>query len=288
MGESPSHRFGQIIGDALEAAVLPLLMRFAREHGLYLDRKGRRVCRPGAKLTWTDLYGNAHDLDFVLERGGTDSKQGKPAAFIETAWRRYTKHSRNKAQELQGAILPLLETYRNDAPFAGAILGGVFTEGALTQLRSLGFTVVYISFDDVVEAFKHVGIDANFEEGTKDAAFSEKVRAWEALTAEQRQKVSAALIEFNSPQVIAFFERLKNVIERRVTRIRITPLHGSAVEWATVDDAIAFVKRYDEAAAHSPLVKYEVEVVYSNGDRINGVFSAKKDAINFLQFYKAA
>ena len=88
---------------------------------------------------------NSHDLDFVLERGGTPDKIGMPVAFIETAWRRYTKHSRNKAQEIQGALEPLAETYRHLAPFKGAVLAGVFTEGALTQLRSLGFTVLYFS-----------------------------------------------------------------------------------------------------------------------------------------------
>src|SRR3972149_1431769 len=103
MAESPAHKFGQIIGDILEAAVEPLLRGFAEEHG----------------------------LDYVLERDGSNGKMGKPVAFIETAWRRYTKHSRNKAQEIQGALMPLLETHKDDAPFLGAILAGVFTDGAL-------------------------------------------------------------------------------------------------------------------------------------------------------------
>lgn len=287
MAKSPSHRFGQIIGDTLEAGVEPLLKRFADKYKLYLDKKGKRICRPGAKLAWTDLYKNTHDLDFVLERGGTDTSQGKPAAFIETAWRRYTKHSRNKAQEIQGAILPLLETYRNDAPFAGAILAGVFTDGALTQLRSLGFALVYITFEDVIAAFEQVGIDAFFDEKTKDKDFAKKVRAWDELTTTQRNAVSAALIEFNSPQVASFLERLKHAVERSVARIRITPLHGSAVEWVSVESAIEFIVRYDETSAFHSLAKYEVEILYSNDDRIIGVFSGKNDAVHFLQHYKS-
>jgi hypothetical protein len=55
-------------------------------------------------------------LDFVLEKDGSVVTRGTPIAFIETAWRRYAKHSRNKAQEIQGAIIPLLETHRNYAP----------------------------------------------------------------------------------------------------------------------------------------------------------------------------
>lgn len=106
MAESPAHRFGQIVGEVLEAGVTPLLTAFAEKHGLYLDRQGERPCRPGKRCSWLDLNNNKHDLDFVLERGGSADKLGVPAAFIETAWRRYTKHSRNKAQEIQGAIIP--------------------------------------------------------------------------------------------------------------------------------------------------------------------------------------
>src|SRR4051812_30535648 len=119
MAEAPGHRLGQIIGETLERAVEPVLADFAAKHGIYLDKHGARPARPGKKLTWTDALGNKHDLDYVLERGGTDSTIGLPVAFIETAWRRYTKHSRNKAQEIQGAVLPLVATHSTTKPFAG-------------------------------------------------------------------------------------------------------------------------------------------------------------------------
>src|SRR3970282_2096626 len=102
---------------------------FAKAHKLYLDRKGPRQARTGSKVSWRDASGNVHALDFVLERGGTVTQKGEPVAFIETAWRRYAKHSRNKAQEIQGAILPLLETYSKQHPFIGVVLAGVFTTG---------------------------------------------------------------------------------------------------------------------------------------------------------------
>jgi len=54
--------------------------------------------------------------DHVLERGGTDAMRGVPAAFIETGWRRCTKHSRNKAQEIQGAVLALAHAKMLPAP----------------------------------------------------------------------------------------------------------------------------------------------------------------------------
>src|SRR6266478_9530636 len=130
MAESPAHRFGQIVGEVLESAIEPLLAQFAKKHALYLDKKGERLCRPGKKCSWLDRNGNKHDLDYVLERGGSRTNLGIPAAFIETAWRRYTKHSRNKAQEIQGAILPLVLTHHQHAPFIGVVLAGDFTHGA--------------------------------------------------------------------------------------------------------------------------------------------------------------
>jgi hypothetical protein len=181
MAQSPAHRFGQIVGEVLEAAIRAVLKRFAKQHHLFLDLKGTRPCRSGKKCTWVDLNGNSHDLDFVLERGGTPHKVGMPVAFIETAWRRYTKHSRNKAQEIQGAIGPLAETFRNLGPFKGAILAGVFTDGALTQLRSLGFTILYFPYSSVVRVFRKFGIDASFDENTPDAEFQKKVVAFQSL-----------------------------------------------------------------------------------------------------------
>ena len=107
MAISPGHKFGQLIGEVLEQAIEPILCEFAKKQGLYLDKKGPRPARVGQKVCWTDLNGNKHDLDFVIEREGSRDRVGVPVAFIEAAWRRYTKHSRNKAQEIQGAILPL-------------------------------------------------------------------------------------------------------------------------------------------------------------------------------------
>ncbi|MCX6774567.1 MAG: DNA methylase, partial [DPANN group archaeon] len=194
MAISPAHKFGQIIGETLEAAIEPLLAKFASEHKLYLDKKGSRPCRKGMRCSWTDLLKNSHDLDFVLERAGSLYKQGIPVAFIEVAWRRYTKHSRNKAQEIQGAILPLAETHRDAAPFKGAVLAGVFTAGALKQLKSCGFTVLFFPYETVLEAFKTCGIDPSFGESTSDGVFALKIQAYEKLSRTERDLIGKELL----------------------------------------------------------------------------------------------
>lgn len=90
MAQSPSHQFGQILGKILEDIVLydilkPRLKKFTENENYYLDYQKSRRVRKGKKVTWEDLYGNKHDLDFVIELGGTEEKLGLPIAFIESA-----------------------------------------------------------------------------------------------------------------------------------------------------------------------------------------------------------
>ena len=86
MAQSPAHRLGQIIGDALERAIHKPLQEIAEEFGLYLDYKHKRAARGSkSKVAWTDSRGNVHDLDYVLEEGGSEEALGRPRAFIESA-----------------------------------------------------------------------------------------------------------------------------------------------------------------------------------------------------------
>lgn len=283
MAEAPGHRLGQIIGDALEIAIEPVLREFADEHSLYLDRKGYRPTRPGVlKCTWTDDLGNAHDLDFVLERGGTPEKVGNPAAFIETAWRRYTKHSRAKAQEMQGAVLPLLAKYAQVKPFAGAVVAGRWTSGALQQMRSSGFSVLHIGYDEIVAAFGQFGVDIHSAEDTPDAYLQEQVDTWASLGERQKAGVGAALRACAPDQFARFREDLERVILRAVDRITILALHGVAHDFSSVEEAIVAVQSYVPPADFGPAVRFEVTIRYTNGDRIEAEFASARDAVDFL------
>lgn len=286
MATSPAHRFGQIIGEVLESAIIPLLEDFARTHELYLDKHGERPCRTGKKCTWVDLNKNAHDLDFVLERGGTANKKGMPAAFIEVAWRRYTKHSRNKAQEIQGAVMPLIETYRNMAPFQGAILAGVFTTGALTQLRSLGFTVLYFPYETVVGIFRKFGIDAAFDVQTPDTEFEEKVKAFENLSPEKGKALADDLLKACGDDVKAFMNSLTNAVSRQIESIFVLPLHGDPHRVTSVEDALKFIQRYDENRNVDRFERYEIRVHYNNDNEVNGTFNDKESAMEFLRIFQ--
>src|SRR5258708_36712678 len=177
MAKSPPHKFGQVIGDLVEKAVIPLLSDVAAKHDVYLDKKGSRRARKKKVVCWEDLFGNIHNLDFVLERGGSEAKIGEPIAFIESAWRSYAKHSRNRAQEIEAAILPLVAKHSNNAPFVGAILAGVFTNESVKQLQSRGFKTLLFPYETIILAFQTVGIDATFGQTTQDEDGLKKVEA---------------------------------------------------------------------------------------------------------------
>lgn len=112
MAKSPAHRFGQIIGNLLEDTLIRYCQPIAKENDMYLDYRHPRIARNNQdEVRWTDINGNTHKLDIVIESEGTEECIGKPRAFIEMAWRRYTKHSKNKAQEISAAIKPLVRCY---------------------------------------------------------------------------------------------------------------------------------------------------------------------------------
>ena len=255
----------------------------ANEYSLYLDQKGPRAARKGKKVTWTDKYGNTHDLDFVLERGGTEHSRGDPAGFIEVAWRRYTKHSRNKAQEIQGAVLPLAETYAVHRPFLGAVISGEFTEGALEQLSSLGFKTLYFDYESVLTAFEGVGIDARTEESTPVPELQAKVDAWQGLTEGEKDSVSENLFEICSDKVSEFMVAMRLAFGRVIQRIRILPLFGSSIDFWLIDEAQHYLMDSSKFNIPGSLARIEVEVTYSNGDSITGKFNNTVAASSFLE-----
>ena len=285
MAESPAHRFGQLIGELLESVLLPQLEDFCRSEGLYLDhQKNERSARRGKKVPWTDQYGNTHDLDFVIERGGTDNEIGRPIAFIESAWRRYTKHSRNKAQEIQGAILPLAEKYRWNNPFLGAVLAGVFTEGSLDQLRSLGFQVVYFPYESLVAAFHSEGFNISFDETTPDQVFEDTTIRIEGAAPQQIARIRTHLVRANQNAIDEFFAALRQRLGRHITSVVIIPLYGRINVFPTIEDALRFLDAHMIYEGSGVFRKYEVRVEFSNGDKVEASFDAKTRVKDFLEF----
>lgn len=290
MAQAPAHTLGQIVGNALERAVEPLLRAFADEHDLYLDMKGRREARgKKTKVSWEDSLGNVHDLDFVLERGGTTEEVGIPVAFVETAWRRYTKHSRNKAQEIQAAILPLRERHKDVAPTSAVVLGGVFTSESLQQLQSSCFAVLFVPATEVFGAFEAFGIDVAVLEETPDEYVQEQVEAYRGLDEDAEDGLIQSLQSAVRAHWPDFEGQLRDVAERKIASIALLPLRGEERLFDRVQEAVDFIAGYDldSPEERQEFRRFEVLIRYSNGDRITGEFEKAEEAMSFLDKFRA-
>ncbi|MDR1303720.1 MAG: hypothetical protein LBK76_00715 [Verrucomicrobiales bacterium] len=294
MAESLAHKWGQCIGDVLEIFVQNILGKIAQQHGLYLDSKHPRKVRGGQnKVTWQDGYGNKHDLDYVLERGGTEEILGVPVAFIESAWRRYTKHSKNKVQEIEAAVMPIALTFSRHQPFCGAVLAGEFTSSALHQLESKGFGVLHISYASILSAFRELGIDASSEDGangTTEEQFQKKISCWESQPQPQAtNSLLAKLGLLHQNEIVNFKQRLNAALNRKVTSIRLTVLRGHSVECSDIESAITYLieeeKAYRLREDSEQREAFEVQIRFNTGAKIDATFLKRAEAIAFLRSF---
>jgi len=298
MAVSLAHRWGQIIGDVFERFVRDMLTSIAEKHGLYLDFKKPRRARANlggtdlSKVTWQDAYGNRHDLDYVLERGGTEDVLCVPVAFIESAWRRYTKHSKNKVQEIEAAVLPIALTFSRHSPFCGAVLAGEFTRTALAQPRSKGFSVLHIPYKSILEAFQEVGVDASsLDAVTTEEEFRQKIDQWQQLpqpaTTEGFLK---ALYRLHAAEVAEFQARLEASLLRGVVSVRLAVLRGHTIECSDVESAIAYLieeeKSYRLREDGEQREMFEIVVRFNNGAKIEATFPTRQEAIAFLRTFE--
>ena len=287
MARSKSHQLGEFIGAFFEDLMKKPIREFADKNGLYFDTFGPRKARRGKKLTWTDVHGSKHDLDFVIEKGGTEEHVGEPVAFIELAWRSYTRHSKNKAQEISGAVNPICEKYELSKPFKGAILSGQFTENSLNQLKNDSFHVLYMPFDKLVQAFSIHGLDVYFDEESKEADVKKKhaavVKRSNKLLLE---KIREEILQSCETEIKQFVSELSLSYNRKIKTICILPLHGTRTEVIDVEKAIDFINDYENIPEDSQLEYIEVIVSYNNGTRIQCQFRDKVEAIDFLNKIK--
>ena len=283
MATSQAHTLGEFIGAFFENLMKKPIREFAARNQLYFDTIGYRRARGGRKVTWTDVHGSKHDLDFVVEKGGTDDVIGEPVAFIELAWRRYTKHSKNKAQEIAGAVDPICEKYNLCKPFKGAILCGLFTTTSLDQLRNDDFHVLYIPFEKLVSAFRVHGFDVDYDEDSKEADIRKKYSAVSRKANQDvLEDVGDELLKSCEEEICQFLSELEASFRRRIKSICVLPLHGRRTEVFDIGAAIKYIDNYTLLPDDQRLEYIEVVVTYSNGSIIRGQFKDKVGAIDFL------
>lgn len=287
---SPGHKLGQMVGNFFEKFVDTVLAarleKIALEHRLYLDRKGLRPAVRGTlkKLSWLDNRGNKHDLDFVLEHGGTAETKGHPLAFVEAAWRRYTKHSRNKTGEIEGALIHLRDSHRT-CRFVGAALAGEWTNGAIKQLESHGITVLHIPYVALINSFRIKGIDLDYAERASPAEKQRLVRSLKALAESELTEIAVALEEEVSEQLNAFLLSLEASVTTEITQVLVCGLFGRRATASTVKQAIKWLEQFDVSDPQKVTFdRFEVLLRFKDGREIDGrSFPNKESAIQFLR-----
>lgn len=284
MAKSESHKLGEFIGAFFEETMKKPVRELAEKHNLFFDSSGKRKARKGKKVTWVDINGSNHDLDFVIEKNGNENIIGEPVAFIELAWRSYTRHSKNKAQEIAGAINPICEKYKLCKPFKGAILSGVFTESSINQLRNDDFHVLYIPFKKIAQAFNTNGLNIDFDEKTKETDIKKMFNAVSKKSNKKKlELVRKELLKTCNPEIMQFITELESSLTRIIKSICILPLHGKRIEVFDIDKAINYIESYQELPKDSAIEYIEVIVTYNNGSIIQGQFKSKQESVDFLK-----
>ncbi len=193
---SSGHKLGQLVGDWFEEHfVFPLLQTVAKELDLFVDSRFiERTIRAG-KIIWNDIDGNAVDYDAVLELGGTKDKKGIPVAFIECFWRRGSRHSKDKARDDSGKLLPMKDTYPT-ARFLGIVSAGDFTNPARELVRTRGIDLFYIPKSKIVQAFNDCGLIMDYPDKLNEEEKSILVKNFECLfTTDKKIEVQQKLHE---------------------------------------------------------------------------------------------
>ncbi|MFP4093564.1 MAG: hypothetical protein ACLFUB_03695 [Cyclobacteriaceae bacterium] len=205
---SSGHKLGQIIGDWYEEYfALPILQRIADELDLYLDtRFKKRNCRR-EKIIWKDVDGNNVDYDFVMELGGSEDEKGVPVAFFETFWRRGSRHSKDKARDDTGKLLPMKSTFPT-ARILGLVSAGDFTGPARELVISRGVELFYVEKQKIVDAWLQHGLTIDYPDKSSEeekAKIAEKVITRIRKDEELLSKISSTLVEIIKPKSIDSF-----------------------------------------------------------------------------------
>lgn len=286
MATSPSHQLGEWIGDFFEDSIIQYLRPIVTKKGFYLDYKHPRPAREYRKeVIGVDKEGNKHKLDIVIEENGSENRIGNPKAYIEMAWRRYVKHSKNKVQEIAGAIRPLVATNAKEMPFYAAVLAGEFTENSLVQLRSQGFYVVYFNYAEICSLFARHGISIRWEESTSESDLQKIVSVLYGLSDRKKEQIQATFFLVYKERLKALTDALIASLETSITHVTVVPIHGNVTLLNSVEDAISFIMSYDESS-YAPIIRYEIIIRYSNGDEYIMKCINKTKAIQFLNQYR--
>lgn len=278
---SAGHKLGQLVGDWFENYfVLPLLSEVASRLGLYLDNRFKYRPARGEKIIWFDVDGNGVDYDFVLELDGTDEQVGIPVAFVECFWRRGSRHSKDKARDDSGKLMPMRIAYPT-ARFLGIVAAGDFTEPARDLVRSRDIDLFYVPKDKVIQAFSKSGLQIDYPDNATEAIKLKLASSFEKKFSNKVSKtVAKNLINLvGKVAVSSYVDRVKARLSALPQEIRIILRYeATPLVFRTIKEVSDFLNE-PSFSMENPLESFVYQVTYSDGTE----FEATVDSITNLQ-----
>ena len=264
---SSGHKLGQRVGDWFEEYfVYPLLQEVESQLNLFLDCRFKSRQSRGEKIVWQDLDGNFVDYDFVLEIGGSSDRFGAPVAFVESFWRRGSRHSKDKARDDSGKLSPMRDTHPT-ARFLGIVAAGDFTLPARDLLRNRGIDLFYVPKVKLISAFQDCGLIVDYPDRSTEEEKSRIAADFDAAFSKRKKKqVARKLREYvSAPTLESYVHRVRAAIGALPQEIRLFARQTSQpVVFETAKEATQFL-REPSFGFDSPSESFLYEVDYSDG-----------------------
>ena len=264
---SSGHKLGQLIGNWYEEYfVLPLLEKAAYALELFVDsRFVEREIREG-KILWEDIDKNSVDYDYVLELGGTKENLGVPVAFIECFWRRGARHSKDKARDDSGKLMPMRDTYPT-ARFLGIVSAGDFTRSARELVMSRNIDLFYVPKEKIVNAFLSCGLIMDYPDKLAEDEKATIVEKFDSEFSDQKKKeVQKSLLNLIGTVAIdSYVDRLRARLSALPQEIRLVLRYDSSpIVFESVDEASIFITS-PSFNMNNPTESYLYQITYSDG-----------------------
>ncbi|MEM9242807.1 MAG: hypothetical protein AAGA27_01960 [Pseudomonadota bacterium] len=278
---SSGHKLGQLVGDWFEEYfVFPLLQKIGKKLNLFVDSRFINRSVRSEKIIWNDLDGNKVDYDAVLELGGSDSTIGIPVAFIECFWRRGSRHSKDKARDDSGKLLPMRDTYPT-ARFLGIISAGDFTAPARELIRTRNIDLFYIPKAKIIQSFESCGMQMDYPDQLSEEQKYEIARSFEAkFTDTKKSQVKEMLYNaIGKTAIKGYLDKVKSTLCSLPQEIRFILRHNSKpISFESIAKANDFLC-HPNFKMDSPLETYIYEITYTDGSE----FSSEVKTIDELK-----
>jgi hypothetical protein len=264
---SAGHKLGQLVGDWFEEYIVyPLLRQVGNRLKLYLDTRFRTRAARGDKILWKDEEGNRVDFDFVLELDGSDEALGIPVAFFESFWRRGARHSKDKARDDIGKLLPMRQAYPT-ARFLGIIAGGDFTAPARELVQNRHIDLFYVPKAKILTAFERCKLLIDYPDRSPESEKAKLANALErSLTPELRRRIAEEMRGLvGETSLNGYVERVYAALAALPQEIRFIAQRRSKPKvFPTIAAASAFLNnpQFEFAQVEEDFV---YEITYSDG-----------------------